>query len=137
MTQWQEIDAPELPGAGPQRRAVAYYRHSAKVQQEHLIEIQRDQVQEWARTHGFEIIREFVDASRSTVPSEERPTFTELIEQWVKQRDDFEFILCVDATRWTRFPGDDFSARSLAECERHGKRIIFTTTASPSEGARK
>ena len=136
MTQWRKIDAPELPGAGPERRAVAYYRHSAQVQQEQLLQIQRDQVQEWARTHGFEILREFIDAGRSTAPSDDRPAFTELIEQWVKQRDDFAYILCVDATRWTRFPNDECSARSRAQCERHGKQIPFTTTDFSSEGAR-
>ena len=28
MTQWWEIDTPQLPGAVPKFRAVAYYRHS-------------------------------------------------------------------------------------------------------------
>ena len=34
MTQWWEIDSPELPGTVPKFRAVAYYRHSAQDRQE-------------------------------------------------------------------------------------------------------
>lgn len=40
MTQWWEIDTPQLPGAVPKFRAVAYYRHSAQDRQENSIPIQ-------------------------------------------------------------------------------------------------
>lgn len=48
MTAWWEIDTPQLLGAVPKFRAVAYYRHSAQDRQENSIPIQQDQVREWA-----------------------------------------------------------------------------------------
>ena len=42
-------------------RAVAYYRHSAQDRQENSVEIQQDQVRQFAQEHDIEIIREFAD----------------------------------------------------------------------------
>jgi len=133
MTQWRKIDAPELPGAGPERRAVAYYRHSAQVQQEQLLQIQRDQVQEWARTHGFEILQGFTDAGSSTALSDDRPAFTEMMDEWVKKRTDFSYILCLDVSRWGRFQDIDLSAQFSAECRKNNKQVIYTTIGKPRE----
>lgn len=72
MTQWWEIDTPQLLGAVPKFRAVAYYRHSAQDRQENSIPIQQDQVREWAEKNGVEIIREFADAGKSGLTSEVR-----------------------------------------------------------------
>ena len=96
MTQWWEIDTPESPTAAPKLRAVAYYRHSAQDRQENSIPIQRDQVREWADKNGVEIIREFADAGKSGLTSEGRPAFTEMMDEWVKKRTDFSYILCLD-----------------------------------------
>ncbi len=132
MTQWWEIDIPEQPGAMPKLRAVAYYRHSAQDRQENSIPIQRDQVREWADKNGVEIIQEFSDAGKSGLTSEGRPAFTELMDQWVKQRTDFTYILCLDVSRWGRFQDIDLSAQFSAECKKHGKQVIYTTIGKPT-----
>ncbi len=105
MKNWWEVAATDQPGAQPKIRAIAYYRHSAQDRQENSVEIQRDQVREWAEQHGVEIIKEFADRGKSGLTSEGRPAFTEMMEEWVKQRKDFDYVLCLDVSRWGRFQG--------------------------------
>jgi DNA invertase Pin-like site-specific DNA recombinase len=119
--------------SGPHFRAVAYYRHSAQDRQENSIAIQQEQVQQWARENGVEIIKEFTDRGKSGLTAEGRDAFNEMMNHWVKQRDDFEFVLCLDVSRWGRFQDIDLSATYSAECKRHGKQVIYTTLGKPKK----
>jgi DNA invertase Pin-like site-specific DNA recombinase len=114
-------------------RAVAYYRHSAQDRQENSIAIQQEQVQQWARENGVEIIHEFADRGKSGLTAEGRDAFNDMMENWVKRRNDFDFILCLDVSRWGRFQDIDLSATYSAECKRHGKQVIYTTLGKPKE----
>lgn len=132
MAHWWELtpnpmDAPALI------RAVAYYRHSAQDRQENSIPIQRDQVREWAEKHGVEIVEEFADHGKSGLTAEGRPAFTDMMENWVKKRDDFDYVLCLDVSRWGRFQDIDLSAQYSAECKKHRKQVIYTTIGKPRE----
>jgi len=132
MKHWWEIATPQAPGA-PKLRAVAYYRHSAQDRQENSIPIQQEQVRQFAEEHGIEIIQEFADAGKSGLNAEGRPAFTEMMEEWVKKRTDFSYVLCLDVSRWGRFPDADVSAQYSAECKDHGKQVIYTTIGKPKE----
>ena len=46
-------------------RAVAYYRQSAREQQENSIPNQRERIRQWAEKNGVEIVEEFSDSSKS------------------------------------------------------------------------
>jgi DNA invertase Pin-like site-specific DNA recombinase len=81
-------------------RAIAYYRHSAQDRQENSIPIQQDQVREWTAKNGVHIIHEFADAGKSGINAEGRPGFTEMMEECVKKRSDFDYVLCLDVSRW-------------------------------------
>jgi len=117
----------------PQQRAVAYYRHSAQDKQENSILIQQEQVQAWAIRNGLEIIKEFSDSGKSGLNAEGRPAFMYLMENWVKKHKDFKYLLCLDVSRWGRFPDIDLSATYSAECKRHGKEVIYTDIGKPRE----
>jgi hypothetical protein len=131
MTHWWEIPAADEP-AVVRPRAVAYYRHSAQDRQENSIPIQREQVHQWAEKNGVEIIEEFEDAGKSGLNAEGRPAFTAMMNDWVKQRDDFELVLCLDVSRWGRFQDIDLSAQySTESCRRKaiaGAPAWFSTT---------
>lgn len=133
MANWWETDSVSGGGVLPAARGVAYYRHSAQDRQENSIPIQQDQVREWARSHGVEIIQEFADYGKSGLTSEGRPAFTDMMENWVKARNDFEYILCLDVSRWGRFQDIDLSAQFSAECKRANKQVIYTTIGKPRE----
>jgi len=132
MIHWWEIDTPDS-NAPALIKAVAYYRHSAQDRQENSIPIQQDQVRAWAKQHGVEIIREFCDAGRSGLNSEGRPAFTEMMEEWISKRHDFEYVLCLDVSRWGRFQDIDLSAQFSAICKKNGKQVIYTTIGKPKE----
>lgn len=93
-------------------RAIAYDRHSAQDRQANSIPIQQDQVREWSAKNGVQIINEFIDAGKSGLDTEGRPVFTEMMEEWVKKRSDFDYFFCLDVSRWGRFQDIDLSAPS-------------------------
>lgn len=130
---WWEKGSPGHSDSVRTIRAVAYYRHSAQDRQENSIPIQRDQVREWALKNGVEIIHEFADAGKSGLNAEGRPAFTEMMDEWVRKRADFDYVLCLDVSRWGRFQDIDLSAQFSAECRKHNKQIIYTSIGKPRE----
>ena len=103
---WWEREQPSEAPPAPRHRAVAYYRHSAQDRQENSVSIQQELVRKWAAENGVDITHEFADRGKSGLTAEGRDGFNELMDRWVKQRDDFEFVLCLDVSRWGRFsPG--------------------------------
>ena len=130
---WWASETPPLSAAIPRFRAVAYYRHSAQDRQENSIAIQQEQVEGWARENGVDIIHDFSDRGKSGLTAEGRDAFNDMMENWVKKRDDFNFVLCLDVSRWGRFQDIDLSATYSAECKRHGKQVIYTTLGKPKE----
>lgn len=135
MRNWWEAHNIQPDNTPRPIRAVAYYRHSAQDRQENSIPIQQDQVREWAIANGVEIIQEFADHGRSGLTAEGRPAFTEMMDTWVKVRNDFQYILCLDVSRWGRFQDFDVSAQFSAECKRANKQVIYTTIGKPREDA--
>lgn len=117
----------------PQICAVAYYRHSAQDRQENSVAIQQEQVQQWARENNINITHEFADRGKSGLTAEGRDAFNDMMENWVKKRHDFRYVLCLDVSRWGRFQDIDLSATYSAECKRHGKLVVYTTLGKPKE----
>lgn len=127
---WWEKPEEEAPPP-PRHPAVAYYRHSAQDRQENSVAIQQELVRKWADENGVDIIHEFADRGKSGLTAEGRDEFTGMMENWVKKRDDFRFVLCLDVSRWGRFQDIDLSANYSAECKKHGKDVIYTTIGMP------
>ena len=130
---WWEQDS--TPAAAPiaRPRAVAYYRHSAQDRQENSVSLQQEQVREWAEQNGVDIVHEFADRGKSGLTAEGRDGFNDMVENWVKGRSDFEYVLCLDVSRWGRFQDIDLSATYSAECKKHGKLVVYTTLGKPRE----
>ncbi len=128
---WWEKDQPAATPALPRFRGVAYYRHSARDRQENSVAIQQELVQKWAGENGVDIIHDFADRGKSGLTAEGRDEFNDMMDNWVKKRKDFEFVLCLDVSRWGRFQDIDLSASYSTECKRHGKQVIYTTLGMP------
>lgn len=133
MSKWWEINGGEHGESRFVATAVAYYRHSREDGQQNSIPIQQEQVRQWAEEHGVEIIHEFSDPGRSGLTAEGRPAFTDMMENWVKGQRNFQYVLCLDVSRWGRFQDIDLSAQYSAECKRHGRQVIYTTIGMPRE----
>ena len=110
------------------KRAVAYYRHSAQDRQENSVEIQQDQVRQFAQEHDIEIVREFADRGKSGLSAEGRDAFNEMIAEYVQGgREAFDYVLVLDVSRWGRYQDTDLSAYFTGLCANHGKQVVFTT----------
>jgi DNA invertase Pin-like site-specific DNA recombinase len=128
---WWTKEATVAEPSAPRFRGVAYYRHSARDRQENSVAIQQELVQKWARENGIEIIHEFADRGKSGLTAEGRDEFNDMMENWVTKRKDFDFVLCLDVSRWGRFQDIDLSATYSAKCKKHGKQVIYTTLGMP------
>lgn len=126
---WAKAEAKAAPS--PRFRGIAYYRHSARDRQENSVAIQQELVQKWAQENGVDIIHEFSDRGKSGLTAEGRDAFNDMMENWVKRRNDFDFVLCLDVSRWGRFQDIDLSATYSAVCKKHGKQVIYTTLGMP------
>ncbi len=115
-------------GKSHKYRAVAYYRHSAQDRQENSVEIQQDQVRQFAQESDIEIIREFADRGKSGLSTEGRDAFNEMIRDYVEgAKEAFDFILVLDVSRWGRYQDTDLSAYYTGLCAKHGKQVVFTS----------
>jgi DNA invertase Pin-like site-specific DNA recombinase len=115
-------------GSTGKYRAVAYYRHSAQDRQENSVEIQQDQVRQFARENEIEIIREFADRGKSGLSTEGRDGFNEMIRDYIEGgKEAFEFVLVLDVSRWGRYQDTDLSAYYTGLCAKHGKQVVFTS----------
>lgn len=115
----------------PSARAVAYFRSSSQVGHDYAISSQQDQVRRWAEVHGIEIIHEFCDIGPSGPDTQEHRSLTEMINDWIKPRSDFELVLCFDASRLGRCVDGNFAERPAEVVHQHRKRLIYTSTNEP------
>jgi len=116
--------------ADAEKRAVAYYRQASRNKCDDSITSQREQVRTWALANGLKIIKEFCDRGKSGASAEGRPAFLNLIENWVKKRQDFKYIICLDISRWGRFADMDLSAKYRNQCKLHNKEIVYVTAGA-------
>jgi DNA invertase Pin-like site-specific DNA recombinase len=90
-------------------------------------------VQPRASKNGVEIIREFCDARPAEIDSFDRPAFIEMLEDWIKQRSDFAYVLCLDASRLDRFPNSDIAELVNEICGHYKKQLIYISDGKPRD----
>lgn len=117
-----------------EKRAVAYYRHSAEDKQENSVPIQRKLVEEYARKHGITVIHEEADEGWSGLTAD-RPGFQRLLNEWVRNAETspFEYILVRDVSRWGRFQNIDEAATYRFLCYTHKKKVVFVDHGDRAE----
>ncbi|MEI6809589.1 MAG: recombinase family protein [bacterium] len=117
-----------------EKKAVAYYRHSAQDKQEYSVEIQQEHVQKFAAEHGIEIIKEFADRGISGVVVKDRDAFNEMINVYVEGgKEKFDYVLVFDVSRWGRFQDGDESAHYTWLCSSRGIKVIFSSMGFQKE----
>jgi len=110
-------------------KALGYARRSTENRQENSIDIQRKAYHVYAEKNDIEIIAEYKDAGVSGL-TDDRPGFKDLMSH-VRQSNmgktkDFDYILCLEASRWSR-QEPDIAAAYEAECRKHGVEVIFVS----------
>ena len=79
--------------------AVAYLRRSTDKQDQSLRD-QRLEVERYAKEHGYQIIREYVDDAISGTSADERPDFQRMIAE--AARGDFAAVIVWNSDRFSR-----------------------------------
>jgi DNA invertase Pin-like site-specific DNA recombinase len=117
-----------------EKKAVAYYRHSAQDKQEYSVEIQQEHVRKFASDHGIEIIKEFADRGITGVVVKDRDAFNEMIQVYVEGgKEKFDYVLVFDVSRWGRFQDGDESAHYTWLCSSRGVKVVFSTMGFQKE----
>jgi len=113
-------------GGSTQKRAIAYYRHSAEDKQEHSVPIQREHARTFAQKYGIEIIHEEADEGKTGLLAT-RPGFQKIFDHWVENdhAPPFEYVLVYDVSRWGRFQDQNEPAHHEFRCTMRNKKVIY------------
>lgn len=119
------------------KKAVAYYRHSAEDKQENSVPIQREHAQKFAKDYDIDIIHEEADEGKSGLTAA-RPGFERLFDEWVlnPEAPQFDYVLVLDVSRWGRFQDPDEAAYWEMQCKKRDIRVIYMTRGFPKEEER-
>ncbi len=115
------------------KRAVAYYRHSAQDRQENSVEIQQDQVRQFAEDNDIQIVEEYIDRGKTGLITEGREAFQRMLRDVEDGKHAFDYVLVLDVSRWGRYQKRDIAAYYSALCEMHGAKVIYATIGFASE----
>src|SRR5215472_3569919 len=89
--------------------AAAYVRMSTEHQQ-YSTSNQMDVIREYAKRHGWEIVKEYSDEGKSGLNIQGRDALAQLIRDVEGGTANFSKILVYDVSRWGRFQDADESA---------------------------
>ena len=105
-------------------RAAQYVRMSTELQQ-YSIENQIAAIEEYAKSHDFEIVCSYSDHARSGIDLARRPGLRQLLDDVTSARANFRAVLVYDISRWGRFQDTDESACYEFLCRRAGVNVVY------------
>lgn len=103
--------------------------------QRYSTENQADALQRYADLHGMRIVRTYEDSGKSGLNVEGRLALTQLLDDVITKRADFEVLLVYDVSRWGRFQDADESAHYEYLCRRAGVRVIYCAEQFDNDGS--
>lgn len=106
-------------------RLAAEYARMSTEDQKYSIDNQHAVITEYARLHGFEVVRTFRDPGISGLDLKHRPGLKELLETVVGGKAQFSTILVLDVSRWGRFQDIDESAYYEFLCRQAGVQVQY------------
>jgi len=93
--------------------------------QQYSIDNQKAAIQEYAKQHGFTIVRTYADAGKSGVVLNRRAALRELLADVDEGKTGYKAILVYDVSRWGRFQNTDEAAHYEFLCTRSGIRLHY------------
>lgn len=122
------------PSVALGRRAAEYVRMSTEAQQ-YSIARQQAVIREYAASHGYTIVRTYMDAARSGLRLKGRDGLIQLLDDVQHGSPDFDTILVYDVSRWGRFQDTDESAYYEFACRRAGFRVEYCVELFRNDGS--
>ena len=112
----------------PGSNAICYYRYSSGAQRDVSIDQQREAAQEYAKAHGYHIIKEYEDHAISGT-SDERPQFQQMLYEVEKLRPAYLILWKTDRLSRDRIDAV-LAKKRLREC---GVKISYVAEAIPED----
>ena len=124
---------PGQPGLGliP---VVQYVRMSTE-HQRYSTENQGLAIQEYADSHGMQIVKTYVDAGKSGLNIRGRVGLQRLLADVQLPNPGFNAVLVYDVSRWGRFPDPDEAGEYERSCKRRGIRVIYCAEPFVNDGS--
>ncbi len=113
--------------------AAQYLRMSTEHQQ-YSISNQSRLICEYAKAHGFSIVKTFEDSGKSGLLLKSRPALKELLNEVVSASAVFNVILVYDVSRWGRFQDVDEAAHYEYICKAAGVPVHYCAEQFSNDG---
>lgn len=113
---------------------MAYVRMSTEHQQ-YSTSNQLDVIKEYAKRHGFEIVKVYSDDGKSGLNIEGRESLGEMIREVKERRANYSHILVYDVSRWGRFQDPDQSAFLEYICRSAGVAVHYCAEQFQNDGS--
>jgi DNA invertase Pin-like site-specific DNA recombinase len=117
-----------------QNCAAAYVRMSTEHQQ-YSTSNQMDAIHEYAKRHGWEIVKEYSDEGKSGLNIQGRDSLAQMIKDVQSGHAKFSHILVYDVSRWGRFQDADESAFYEYTCRRAGVAVHYCAEQFENDGS--
>src|SRR5579862_9626913 len=114
--------------------AAKYVRMSTEHQQ-YSIDNQTAAIEQYARDHGMEIVRTYLDSGKSGLTIENRPGLRQLIADVESGFPAFSVVLVYDVSRWGRFQDIDESAFYEYRCRRAKIALHYCAEQFSNDGS--
>lgn len=115
-------------------RAAQYVRMSTDYQQ-YSIANQAVVIAAYAELHKLTIVRTYRDDGESGLNIENRAALTELIDDVLSGRNEFDHLLVFDVSRWGRFQDVDESAHYEFICRKAGIKVAYCAEQFDNDGS--
>ena len=113
--------------------AAQYLRMSTEDQQYSILN-QRARIQDYAKNHGFNIIKTYEDPGKSGVIIKHRKGLSALLKDVVSGDAGFRAILVYDVSRWGRFQNPDEAAHYEFVCASSGIPLHYCAEQFSNDG---
>ena len=114
--------------------AAVYVRMSTEHQQ-YSTSNQMDVIREYAKKHGFTIVKEYSDQGKSGLNMEGRESLGQMLEDVKEGRAEYSIILVYDVSRWGRFQNPDESAYYEYACQQAGVFVHYCAEQFENDGS--
>src|SRR5260221_751980 len=113
--------------------AAQYLRMSTEHQQ-YSLENQSVAIQQYAQSHGFEVVRTYSDSAKSGLVLRRRAGLQQLLQDVVAGNSGYRAILVYDVSRWGRFQDTDESAHYEFLCKSAGVPVHYCAETFANDG---
>ena len=134
-------DESDVPAASGDHgiRAAQYVRTARRMRtsterQPSSIENQTAVIHDYARQHGFVIVKTYMDEGKSGSRIEGRDALKRLLEDVRSGQAAFQAVLVQDTSRWGRFQDPEEGTHYENICRRSGIQVIYCAGQSEKDG---